>query len=115
MMRSTERYNYYKLQKKFRFFIDGRICCRCGKKAKWTAHRIANTETNVMLYSWQVVDHNINIVPVCDNTECNSSYNIGFDENKSRELYELINLNMETQINNFVYHAEINKKIGVKN
>ena len=97
---------YYRQQRHLRLTIDCGICCRCGKKANQTAHRIARTKQAVLKLSLEVIDHNINLVPVCC-LECNDSFNIGNDPGKVKKLVELITDNMQTTINNFIDHKQI--------
>ena len=98
--------DYYRTQKKYRFWLDSYICQKCGKMATQTAHRIANTKTNIKKYGNEFINHNINLVSVCC-LECNDSYNIG---NKPLQADRLYNLYCEDR-DKFYTTQEINEKI----
>jgi hypothetical protein len=63
--------------------------CWCGKKASQIAHRICSSKTNYKVYGKEVIDNNINLVPVCC-LEHNDKVNIGNKIGTSKKLVQLI-------------------------
>jgi hypothetical protein len=86
-------------QYKLRYGIDGELCQAkgCNKRATQIAHRIAQTKVNYGVFGKSIVDHNINMVPVCC-LEHNSSFNIGNKPRIARKLAEYIRKNKDKRI-----------------
>lgn len=84
---------------------DNYICQKCGKPALTVAHRIAKSKANklfIFKYIYEkkqeftshanvnkMIHHQFNLVTAC-NGNCNDSYNIGMNPEKSKKLIELI-------------------------
>ncbi len=56
---------------------DNWTCQKCGGRGTEIAHRIAQTKVNLKKYSAEIVHSKINTVTSC--TNCNSSFNVGFN------------------------------------
>ena len=74
---------------------DGWTCQRCGAPAECLAHRIAQTKTWLKKYGPEVIHHPDNLVAVCRNLACNSSFNIGNKPVQREELVSKIRAELE--------------------
>jgi len=84
----TNKEKFYANERREKIFAEaGYECVRCGEPVAQLAHRIAKTKTNIKKYGELVINHNFNLVPVCNNPACNDSFNIG---NNPRERDKLV-------------------------
>ena len=79
-----------KSQYQMRYAIEDYTSFLSKKRATQMAHRIANTKVNREKYGSRIIDHNFNLVPVCDLQE-NSRVNIGNRELVCMDLVKIIN------------------------
>jgi len=79
---------YQRREYEKRYEIEKYRCAKTGKRATQIAHRISNSKVNRKLYG-NKIDHNFNLVPVCD-LESNDSFNIGGNPGKVTNLIYLI-------------------------
>jgi hypothetical protein len=80
-------------QKKLILDRDYYTCQKCGKKAVYLAHRIAQTKSNLKIFGEEIIHHSANLVSVCENQSCNDYYNIGYNIGKTKKLLNFIKEN----------------------
>jgi len=66
------------------------LCSFCGKPVNiygtsQLAHGIAKSKVNIKKYGEKVINHELNLFPVCS-LYCNSRKNIGMNPEKTKEL-----------------------------
>lgn len=67
---------YHQTQAEIRYSLDKYRCHICGKRATQSAHRLSKTKVNLKKYGGKTINHNSNLVSVCD-LACNKAVDIG--------------------------------------
>jgi len=76
---------------------DNYICQICGKRATQIGHRISQGTIARRRYNDDIIDHVVNLVPVC-NTDCNGKVDVTNNPVECEEvLIEIINYELENK------------------
>ena len=87
------------------FSRDNYTCQKCGKPATEIAHRIANTKSNALTCSKNVINHPFNLVASCQ--KCNDYFNIGNKPEIAKRLVELT----KTNLHKWTMASEIERRL----
>jgi len=96
----NERTVFEIADKKERIFAAHGWQCQypgCGKRARFLAHRIAQSKANIRKYGAHVIHHSANLVPVCEDPRHNDAMNIGNRPLEAARLCEWIEKHIETE------------------
>jgi len=99
---------YHILQSLKRYEIEDYRCFFTGKTAIQNAHRIPRTKMYLKKYGSEIINHNINLVPVL-NLEYNSKINVGNKPVTIEKIAQFIKDNKDKDLT----AREINNSLGL--